>query len=143
MTTPLGDAQPHACGVRLHPTTRHTDARGWLLKVLQDRHISGAPFGEIYLTSSHPGVTRAGHLHHVTREWFCPVAGRATLVIGDATGVIAARIELNAADPLVVEVPPGVAHLLVAAAAEPFLLLAFADRVYDPDAPDTTPVNFR
>lgn len=143
MTTPPADAQAQRAGVRLHPTTRHTDPRGWLLKVLQDRHVGGAPFGEIYLTSCVPGGTRAGHLHQVTREWFCPVGGRALLVLGDANGAIAARIELDAADPQVVEVPPGVAHLIVATGTEPFLLLAFADRAYDPAAPDTTPVSFR
>jgi dTDP-4-dehydrorhamnose 3,5-epimerase-like enzyme len=143
VTPPAGESQLLPSGIRVHGTRRHTDPRGWLLKVLQGHQTGTAPFGEIYITSCTPGATRAGHLHHKTREWFCPLRGRGLLVTGDAQGATLDRIEMDDGQPVVIEVPPGVAHLVIGGGTEPFLLLAYADRAYDPADPDTLPVTLR
>jgi len=116
------------------------DARGWLLKVL-GRHQTGPnPFGEIYVTLAYPGQRRAGHYHRKTWEWFCPVLGRGELMAADGTGAILDRISLDGEAPVVVEVPTGVTHLILNCGDTPLVILAYANRPYDPSDSDTVPV---
>lgn len=128
-------------GVEIHRLARHADPRGWLLKAVQPEHVRGAPFGEIYVVGFAPGVIRANHYHHRTTEWFTVLRGEGDLVLAavDAAGQTrdSARIRLGVEEPVVVRVPPRVAHAIQNRGDEELILLAFADQPYSPDDPDT------
>lgn len=128
--------------IEVRPLRRLDDARGWFLKVLLARHLEGRPFGEAYLSVGAAGETRANHVHRRTTEWFCPVGGRGTLYVADTEGTRRERIRFDAAAPVSVRVPPGVAHSLVADADSELAVLAVADVEYDPQDTDTYPVAF-
>ncbi len=129
-------------GVEIRPLRRLEDARGWFLKAIQQRHLEGHAFGEAYLSVGSPGETRANHFHRRTTEWFCPVGGRGTLYLLEVEGTRRQQVRFDAAAPVSVRVPPGVAHSLVADADSELAVLAIADVEYDPADTDTEPVDF-
>jgi dTDP-4-dehydrorhamnose 3,5-epimerase-like enzyme len=118
------------------------DPRGWFLKVIDGKEPSLPPrTGEIYLTSAEPGQARGNHFHRHTAEWFTVVRGRARLIAQDPATGERRTWTLNAETPQTVFVPAGVGHVFVNPedAAEAFILLAYADALYDPN--DTIPLN--
>lgn len=127
--------------VEIIPRDLKMDHRGWLLKVLTgtEAHL-GEAIGEIYLTLAQPGQVRGNHYHHKTQEWFTVVMGTALLVLGDPLTQARRELHLTADKPLTIYVPPGVSHAFLnpETAIEPMLLVAYADRRYDPE--DTIPV---
>ena len=126
--------------LRLIPRRRLDDLRGWFLKVI-DGHEPGLPprTGEVYLTSALPGEARGDHYHPSCAEWFTVVTGRATLFVEDPASGARAKFALDAAEPVTVHVPAGLAHVFVNApdAGQPFVLVAYAAELYDPA--DTVP----
>ena len=126
-------------GVEVRPLRLHQDDRGGLLKVLMREHLPAdhRNFGEIYISWAMPGAVKANHYHEQTTEWFCLVRGRARLALLDVGSGKRQEIALDEARPVVVTVPPGVAHALQNVGDAPAHLLAYADRPYDPQDPDT------
>ncbi len=124
-------------GIRRHPLRRHEDARGWLLRAVDPEHVGGAAFGQIYVVHFEPGAGRADHYHRATTEWFVPLTGRLRVLLAEVSGADREELVLDAAQPEGLEVSPGVAHAFEALGGEPALLLAFADRSWTPEEPDT------
>ncbi len=128
-------------GVEVRPLPVHRDDRGGLVKVLMRQHLPEGQrtFGEIYISWAAPGAVKANHYHEETTEWFCLLQGRARLVLEHPATGERQEILLDATEPTVVTVPPGVAHAVENVGTEPAHLLAYADRPYDPQQPDTIP----
>lgn len=126
--------------VTLIPRRLLADERGWFLKVL-DGGESGLPghVGEVYLTMAKPGQARGNHFHPHCDEWFTLAQGKARLLLGDPASGERAEIALDAAEPVTVRVPAGVAHVFVnpADSGSDFVLVAYAAERYDPA--DTVP----
>jgi len=129
-------------GVEVRALRRLDDDRGWFVKAIQRRHLGDLPFGEVYVSVGSAGETRANHYHRRTTEWFCPVAGRGTLYLASVGGTAHMQVHFDAAAPVSVRIPPGVAHSLVADADCELAVLAVADVEYDPTDTDTYPVDF-
>ncbi len=125
----------------VRPLTPHRDTRGGLLKILMRQHLPerAREFGEIYISWAEPGAVKANHYHEHTTEWFTLLRGRARLVLLDPRTGERDEIPLSEEEPVVVMVPPGVAHALLNDGPSRADLLAYADRPYDPDNPDTIP----
>lgn len=116
------------------------DQRGWFVKTL-DGSEAGLPnrVGEVYLTMATPGQARANHYHPVTDEWFTVVAGKARFIVADPLSGERLELELDAANPVTVHVPAGLAHVFInppGSAAE-LIVVAYAANPYDPA--DTVP----
>lgn len=128
--------------IEVRPLRRLDDARGWFVKVLQRQHLQGFPFGEVYVSTGAAGATRANHYHRRTTEWFCAIAGRGTLFVAAMDGDRRGSVRMDAAAPVSVRVPPGIAHSLVADADSELAVLAVADVEYDASDTDTFAVDF-
>lgn len=112
---------------RAVPTLR--DARGALRKL-----HAGAVAGEVYSVVALPGQRRGDHLHRRMAERFIGLSGQPILGVYDPdTGEVVWMKLLNQS----VEVPAGLAHVLVADGGEPCEVLALAERPHDPG--DVTP----
>lgn len=128
-------------GVEVRSLRPHRDARGGLVKVLMRHHLpaSAREFGEIYVSWAEPGAVKANHYHEETTEWFFLLAGEADLFLEHLETGERQVIHLSPDEPVVVTVPPGVAHAFVNRGTSSAHLLAYADRPYNPDNPDTIP----
>jgi dTDP-4-dehydrorhamnose 3,5-epimerase len=117
------------------------DRRGWFLKILMNRHITGKKeFGELYLSVVNAGEVRGEHCHKETTEWFCTLKGKGLLNLLDTQTGEKQQMPLDEDAPLTIVVPPGIAHSIQNMGHEPLYLLAYSDVEYDAGKPDTFPM---
>ncbi|MBX2811303.1 MAG: WxcM-like domain-containing protein [Myxococcales bacterium] len=120
---------------------KHEDERGFLLKAVQKAYTDERPFGEIYFVSASSGTVRANHFHKVTTEWFVVVRGEGVLTLADAEFPNKRRtIPMGGCHQVCVKIPPGVAHAICSVGTEDLLMMALADKPYDPKDTDTFPL---
>jgi dTDP-4-dehydrorhamnose 3,5-epimerase len=134
-------------GVVVKPLVVHADDRGLLMEVL--RADDGA-FHEIKQTTytvSYPGVIKAFHWHR--RQWdvWFFAAGMVQTVLHDLRETSPTRgqtdvIYAGEQRPLVLAIPPGVAHGYRVLGSRPAALLYHTTEVYDPAAPDEERIPF-
>ena len=111
-----------------------TDDRGWFLKAMTglEENLGDGPIGEVYLTMGHVGESKGGHFHPIAKEWFTVIRGNAILKLEDVVTNERRDIPLSLEEAVTVFIPNNVAHLVVNAGTEDFILLAYTDRQYDP-----------
>jgi len=117
------------------------DERGWLLKILTRKEMPKSDFGEIYITTAHPGVIKANHYHRYTNEWFCVIRGSARLVLEDIESKDRKEILMGNTKLLTVKIPSGIAHAVKNIGNDTMYLVAIADQPYDDRKPDTYSYN--
>lgn len=119
-----------------------SDERGWFLKVITgtEEHIPSHT-GEIYLTMGKSGQTKGGHYHPEAFEWFTVIKGSATLRLEDIETHERRDIEMTFENAQTVFVPNNIAHIFVNNTDKDFILLAYTDRLYDPQ--DTIAYNIK
>ncbi len=124
-------------GFSYEPLLR-TDNRGWLFELLK------APgMGQIFVSTTKPGITRGNHYHDSKLEKFCVIAGEAVIRfrhIEEEREVI--EYAVQGSRPMVVDIPPGYTHSIENTGDSEMICLFWASEVFDPDRPDTwfTPV---
>lgn len=109
-----------------------SDERGKLVELLK-----GPEFGQIFVSTTRPGVTRGNHFHHTKVEKFCVVSGEGEIGFRDlSTGT---RLYVRATgDPLtIIDIPPGFVHNIRNVGASDMVVLFWASEVFDPERPDT------
>lgn len=126
-------------GVKIKKCDYFEDERGWLLKVIQKEDLMGQNFGEVYITTAHPGIIKANHYHMDTDEWFCIIKGTAKLVLEDIESGETKEIILGTERFRIIKVPKKIAHAVKNIGDDLMYLLAIADQPYDNDDPDTYP----
>jgi UDP-2-acetamido-2,6-beta-L-arabino-hexul-4-ose reductase len=115
-----------------------SDQRGCLLKVLMRHHLGEVDreFGEIYISSAVPGAFKGGHYHMQTTEWFLVVQGMGNFWCRSKDSDWKAK-PVNASTPSVIEVRPEIWHVFRNEGARDLLVLAYSNRPYDSEDPDT------
>ena len=111
-----------------------SDERGWFFKAITGREeFIPAHTGEVYLTLGRPGQSKGGHYHPVAVEWFTVIAGQALLKLEDVETHEKREIPLSLDAAISVFIPNKVAHEVYNTGAEDFILLAYTDKLYDPN----------
>lgn len=128
-------------GIRIIERKRLADSRGWFLKVIDGKEENlPERTGEFYLTQAEPGQVRGNHYHPLASEWFTVVQGQATAHLRDPETGDLLKLFLSHETPQTLFVPAGLGHLFVnESSKDPFLLVAYSDRLYTPD--DTIPLD--
>ncbi|WP_448924733.1 polysaccharide biosynthesis C-terminal domain-containing protein [Hoylesella nanceiensis] len=110
------------------------DNRGWFLKAITGTE-EGIPShtGEVYLTMGKPGQSKGGHYHPKAVEWFTIIEGSAILKLEDIKTHERKDIEMSLEKAITVFIPNNVAHVVVNNNDKDFILLAYTDRLYDPN----------
>jgi len=121
------------------PVHIHNEERGDLLKVLSVASVGKKNrFGEIYIVTLNKGAQRGEHYHSETNEWFFLIQGEVECILYLPGEDIKSSFILTEGKPEVVEVPAGVVHLFIQRGDKNAVILAYADRDYESDDPDTT-----
>jgi UDP-2-acetamido-2,6-beta-L-arabino-hexul-4-ose reductase len=108
------------------------DHRGTLVELLKSVHS-----GQVFISTSYPGVTRGNHYHHTKVEKFCVIKGKANIKLRN---ILSDQVISYAAtdDPIqIVDIPPGYTHSLENVGSEELVVLFWANELFDPDRPDT------
>ena len=128
-------------GVRVKPLMRFCDERGYLLEVLRDDDDLLERFGQTTFTVAYPGVIKAFHWHRKQYDLWFMAMGEAQVVLHDLredsptyrrTQVIYAGEH----KPLLIVIPPGVAHGYRVLGNKPAAIFYHTSRSYDPADPD-------
>lgn len=125
-------------GVEIKELVSHPDARGFFREVI--RHTDGF-FGEGFAQWSHSRmqrhVVKAWHFHHLQVDWWYVPIGEIDVVLYDLrhdspTAAEKMEFEMGTDHPLVVRIPPGVAHGCKVTSDEAHLFY-ITSRTYDPE----------
>jgi UDP-2-acetamido-2,6-beta-L-arabino-hexul-4-ose reductase len=110
-----------------------TDTRGSLAEFAKS-----APFGQIFVSRTQPGVTRGNHYHHTKAEKFLVVEGEAVIRFRSIlTKDEIVEYRVSGRDYRVVDIPPGYTHSIENVGPGALVTLFWASEVFDPQRTDT------
>ena len=117
------------------------DERGRLMECLRSDDELFIKFGQLYMTTTYPGVVKGWHLHRVQWDNIVCVKGMIKLVLYDAregspTGGALDEHFMGEHQPLLVRVPPGVYHGWKCLGAEEAFIVNAPTEVYHYQRPD-------
>ncbi|HSN91171.1 MAG TPA: dTDP-4-dehydrorhamnose 3,5-epimerase family protein [Anaeromyxobacteraceae bacterium] len=132
---------PPIDGVRVKPLKVIPDERGRLMEMLRRDDDLFIEFGQTYLTTMYPGVTKAWHYHKLQHDHFVCVRGMIKLVLyddreGSATKGVVNEIFLGDHDQKLVQIPPLVWHGFKNIGETEALIVNVVTRPYDHRQPD-------
>ena len=128
-------------GVRTKELKVIPDQRGRLMEILRSDDEIFVGFGQVYLTTTLPGVVKAWHLHKLQTDNVACVAGMIRLGLYDdrresPTFGLANEFYLGVHHPLLVQIPPLVYHGWKCVSPEEALIVNTVTRPYDYQDPD-------
>lgn len=115
-----------------YPMELKVDNRGDLFE-----WIKSEDFGQIFISTTKPGITRGNHFHHTKTEKFLVIRGEAVIKFRkiDAEEVIEYPVSGNV--PTVVDIPTGYTHSITNIGDSELITLFWANEIFDQSRPDT------
>lgn len=111
---------------------RHADDRGDLFEL-----IKSVPFGQIFVSTTKPGITRGDHYHHTKNEKFCVIRGEAEIKFRHILKKSIITYKVSGKDPEVVDIPPGYTHSITNVGSSEVITLFWANELFNADKADT------
>jgi UDP-2-acetamido-2,6-beta-L-arabino-hexul-4-ose reductase len=111
---------------------QRTDPRGTLAELLRSPH-----FGQMFVSRTHPGITRGNHFHDLKVEKFCVLEGDAVIRLRPILGDTITEHRVSGIDFTVVDIPPGMTHSIENVGTTDMVVLFWASEIFDPQRPDT------
>lgn len=109
-----------------------TDPRGSLAEFMKSRQ-----FGQLFVSRTHPGITRGNHYHHTKVEKFFVVEGEGLVRFRHIEGTEVIEHRVRGEDYRVVDIPPGYTHSIENVGTGVLITLFWASEIFDPTAPET------
>lgn len=111
---------------------RREDARGSLAEILKSPHT-----GQLFFSTTKPGVTRGNHYHDSKIEKFIVLSGDAVIRFEHILSGKRIDVPVSGADMRVVDIPPGYSHHIQNVGSSELVVLFWANELFNRDAPDT------
>ena len=117
------------------------DERGFLMEMLRCDDDFFRKFGQVYLSVAYPGVVKGWHYHKKQTDHFTVVKGMLKVVLYDKREASPTKGQVNEffvgdKNPVLIVIPPMVAHGVKGLGNEPGYLVNVPDQPYDYDNPD-------
>ena len=102
-------------GVKVKKLKVIPDERGRLMEILRLDDEQFKKFGQVYMTTAYPGITKAWHYHKKQIDNFTCVSGKIRLALydsrpGSKTYKAIDEFVLSLDEPMLVQIPPLVYH---------------------------------
>jgi dTDP-4-dehydrorhamnose 3,5-epimerase len=128
-------------GVKTKKLAVRPDERGRVMEVLRRDEELFQLFGQVYLTTTYPGVVKAWHKHEKQADNIACVAGMIKMALydgrpGSPTRGQVDEFYLGVHNPMLVQVPPGVHHGWMGVSAEEAVIINIPTEPYDRGNPD-------
>jgi dTDP-4-dehydrorhamnose 3,5-epimerase len=128
-------------GVYIKKLVVHTDDRGQLFEIWRADDCGFCGFGQVYVTTAHPGIIKGWHYHQKQTDCFTVIKGRALFALYDARDNSPTRGELltfhiGEDERIAIVIPPGVYHGFKNIGAEEVWCLNCPNHEYNAAAPD-------
>lgn len=114
------------------PVEVKSDERGWLFELIKSDHA-----GQIFVSTTHKGVTRGNHYHNTKVEKFCVIQGEGLIRFRDLATDQICEYPVSDREIKVVDIPPGYTHSITNVGASEMIVLFWASEIFDPQQPDT------
>ncbi|MBE6022675.1 MAG: SDR family oxidoreductase [Cellulosilyticum sp.] len=118
--------------MRFYALNSHCDARGSLTELIKSH-----TFGQIFISSTKPGITRGNHWHHTKVEKFVVLQGQATIALRSILDTNIINYDVSGEKIQVIDIPPGYTHSITNTGTTDLITLFWASEVFDPSSPDT------
>jgi len=117
------------------------DERGRLMEILRADDPLFLKFGQVYMTTTYPGVVKAWHKHEKQTDNIACVQGMIKLALYDPRESSPTFKEINqffigVHNPLLVQIPPGIFHGWMGISEEEAVVVNIPTEVYDYEHPD-------
>jgi dTDP-4-dehydrorhamnose 3,5-epimerase len=128
-------------GVKVKKLRVIPDGRGRLMEILRGDDDLFLKFGQVYMTTTYPGVVKAWHKHEKQADNIACVAGMIRMALYDGRPGSPTFKEINefylgVHNPSLVQVPPGVFHGWMGVSPEEAVIINIPTEPYDRDHPD-------
>jgi UDP-2-acetamido-2,6-beta-L-arabino-hexul-4-ose reductase len=110
----------------------HEDNRGHLVELLKTKIQ-----GQIFYSSTKPGITRGNHFHFTKIERFCVVKGKAEIKLRKVGTTDIIKYEVTGEKPSFIDIPVMHTHNITNTGNEELLTLFWSNEFYNPEKPDT------
>lgn len=115
-----------------HEPKIHTDERGALFEI-----IKTAGGGQVFFSTTRPGVVRGNHFHTRKIEWFCVVRGEATIRLRRVGEQEVHAFRVSGCQPRFISIPPFHTHSIENVGQEELLTMFWCSELFVPADPDT------
>lgn len=128
-------------GVKVKNLRVIPDERGRLMEILRSDDELFLKFGQVYLSTTYPGVVKGWHMHKKQWDNVCCVSGMIKLVIYDGREDSPTKGEINEFfigihNPKLVQIPPGLYHGWKCISQEEALVINIPTELYNYKEPD-------
>ncbi|MDR1396261.1 MAG: dTDP-4-dehydrorhamnose 3,5-epimerase family protein [Desulfarculales bacterium] len=128
-------------GVRVKPLKVMADQRGRLMELVRADDDIFSDFGQVYITTTLPGVIKAWHLHRQQTDLVACVLGMIRLVIYDDRENSSTQGQFNqffmgVHNPVLVRIPPRLYHGWQCVSLEEALIVNTVTHPYNYQNPD-------
>lgn len=128
-------------GVKIKQLKIVPDERGKLMEILRADDELFVKFGQVYVTSVHPGVVKAWHCHQKQIDNFTCISGNIKLVLADLRPGSSSEGQtqeffIGEDNPQLVQIPAGVHHGIKGIGDRTAIALNIPSEPYDHDNPD-------
>lgn len=108
------------------------DNRGWLAELVKSEQ-----FGQMFVSKTHPGITRGNHWHHTKTEKFIVIQGQANIRFRKIDGEKVIEYIVDGEKPQVLDIPPGYTHSIENIGQDEVITLFWSNEMFNPEKPDT------
>ncbi|MEG1863245.1 MAG: capsular polysaccharide biosynthesis protein CapF, partial [Oscillospiraceae bacterium] len=115
-----------------YPLKKNQDQRGWLSEFIKNEGM-----GQIFISTTKPGVTRGNHWHHTKVEKFFVISGKAEIAFRNIVTGEKVSYTVQGDEPTVVDIPVGYTHYIKNIGDEQMICLFWSSQLFDPQHPDT------
>lgn len=134
-------------GVKVKKLRVIPDERGRLMEILRCDEEIFQKFGQVYVTTTYPGVVKGWHYHNIQTDSVAVVCGMVKLVLYDARkdSPTRGRVKeffMGVHNPLLVQIPKGVYHGWKCISPEEAVVVNCPTEPYNYDKPDEYRVPF-
>jgi len=108
------------------------DERGCLAEF-----VKSSPFGQVFISRTHPGITRGNHYHHTKTEKFLVLEGKAVIRFRSILDDEVIEYRITGEDFRVLDIPPGYTHSIENVGKTELVTLFWASEIFNPTQSDT------
>ena len=110
----------------------HEDARGNLFELIKSKQ-----FGQVFISTTKPGITRGDHYHHTKTEKFCVMQGTAEIRFRNIINNQMQTYTVQGESPEIVDIPPGYTHSITNIGTSDLITLFWANEIFNAEKSDT------
>lgn len=128
-------------GVKVRELNPIPDERGWLMEIMRSDWEEFETFGQVYVTTVHPGIVKAWHMHKHQWDHFVCIRGKVKVALYDdreesETHRMVNEFFIGERNYKLIKIPPKVYHGFKGIGEKTAYVVNVPDKLYNYEDPD-------